>query len=416
MNFENIRSRKILRAQLRRADTDQRELIGVNWKLIAEGAEKSETWFYAIDLESLKARVKGLQKALNDLQNLYRTNISKSDWAPALIKLAEEGQALYETLMTGSSEKNGYIKNAVFFREWFEANVADAALGEYDIHFQLGVVKPLIPWGLTFTPRAGRSLNSLEGNYDEFKDFWCIRHNLMSYSDHSNRPKLEPKPMKGDDFTLTVVCEEEKGHSLWKLSLESLRSEEMPTSKEDLKNFVDTKTSFSQLMYFNPNPSSRFISVGSDELLPSELFEMFSQVGKRIERMKKRNGIKVTAGFAFVDQEAIFHGEQGEEWIDTFMGSQWGGVIAAEVSFSNQALRGFGVLLFNRIINAEEPASETISKIRKEFWPFSLLYGVYYNVEQLYLKPQPDFAKAVREISDQLPHLNFVKGKSDYAS
>ena len=98
---------------------------------------------------------------------------------------------------------------------------------------------------------------------------------------------------------------------------------------------------------------------------------------------------------AMIDREAIIRGDRGPEWVSTFFhsdgpaSSRW-----KRTSRESAPLPWFS--LSHGAPGARPEVDRFLFEVRRQLWPFSLLYGVYSNPERVFVKPAPQVVTALK--------------------
>jgi hypothetical protein len=373
----------LLKAILRPAGTGK---VKIRWKLPAGSPIE-----YVLETAKLGEREDACRTALNKLQTVK----SPQDEGPlghALRALADSGAELYEELMTGTKER---ADKAVEFRQWFEQEVAPTEPGTWRVEFQYdGIHHPVIPWGLTYGPRPARTARGTA--FLDYIDFWAHRYATASYLSSADSEFDEVKHLNGKEFVCWLVFEvsdtkvdvEVALHDGLRFSrpLRSLTIREVRVLREKFEEH----RAWNHVVYISLRSKHGGYPLKDGQFRPKDLEDI-----NQILNLGGGHGI------ALIDREAIIRGDRGEEWRASFFNDRWAGLIAAETDIESPHLwyKGFGFL--TELLRREEPLTLSLRAIREQFWPFSLLYGIYSNPARVFVKPPPQIVEVMLEALKQ---------------
>ena len=322
-----------------------------------------------------------------------------SSLSEALRQLADSGGDLYELLMSGSG---GRPQEAAAFREWFEQNVPTSPPGTWRVEFQYqGVPQPAIPWGLTCAPTAAARAGGT--GYDDYVDFWAHRYSTASYVQSADTELGAVQPLDGATVQCSLLIEvsadevdlEVAAHDGENLSMRlwgPLRDHTIHTVR-DLRDRFRAKREWNHIVYLNLQTNERngrHYTFPDESLTPNTLAQIAAY-------LDYGGGHAI----AMIDREAIIRRDRGPEWLYTFFNDHWAGLIAAETDITSKKLQHHGFRFLTELLGRGVSLSQCLPEIRRQLWPYSLLYGVYSNPDNVFVKPPPQVVQEMRAVLEQ---------------
>jgi hypothetical protein len=390
----------ILKASQSLAGRDK-EKLKIEWSL-PEGWSLpggSRTCQYLLLNKDLDACIQACREALDSLQKAADSASEQRALADALQQLADSGRALYTVLMSGAG---GQADQAAAFREWFEQNVATSLVGTWRVEFRhKGADQKVIPWGLTY-PSITAAGGGGGTNYDDYVDFWAHRYSTASYllsadSNIGRDIEIDGKAIlcsllievSSDVVDLNVSAQDSEN---LRMRLWGPLQEHTILFVRDLRDRFRGKKEFNHIVYLNlkTNGTNHNYAFPDESLTPDTL----KRITAHLVPIAKH-------AIAMIDREAIIRGDRGPEWLYTFFNDRWAGLIAAETDIKAKKLQHEGFRFLTELLDCGVKLSESLPEIRKRLWPYSLLYGVYSNPENIFVKPPPDIVKEMRAVLER---------------
>ena len=366
---------------------DASDCIRVRWALENVTPEEQEALQgmgdYRIPLSKLAESSDAVREKLEDLEDCdwSETEEARDGRNLRLRNLARAGIDLYETLMQGDPEHRVSLKTAKAFRRWFEETVLpvpddwriQVVHQEYDA--------PVIPWGFVYAP-TGESLPAEGGqNGEAYDGFWALRFRLACRG--INRMDADRKYNKRDPveakLALTLNIDEDDVNAYGKGNIgdkEDVR-ERLSRDVATFEKFPRAYSEYDIFWYIFLNKGES----GGYRLADREIDDAL------IERLTDMIGNLM---IMFLDGNAVIRGERGVKWVHAMLQLGRTGLIASETDIKNEQLDGFGWSMWKSILESERPLIEAIDAARREFWPKSLLYGIYCDPLNIYFAPPPE--------------------------
>jgi hypothetical protein len=363
--------------------------LKVRWKVPASPGQQPRVFEYLLPTSELEARTKACREALGSLQ-LVADAPSDSSLSEALQQLARSGRELYELLM---SDPVGATPDGESFRHWFEHNVAASDPGTWRVQFLYQGAQPAIPWGLLYSSSSTVGAGIA---YTDYVDFWAHRYSTASYIQSADSP-VDDMKMDGNAVLCSLLIEvtddvdvemaAHDGESLRMRLWGPLRDHTIRTVRDLTDRFRGKgKGRLHHIVYLNLRTSAGDYTFPDGSLTPDRL----AQIAAYLEG----GGHAI----AMIDREAIIRGDRGREWLETFFNAQWAGLIAAETDITSKRLQHHGFRFLTELLGCGKRLSESLPEIRKQLWPYSLLYGVYSNPDNVFVAPPPQIVKEMRAV------------------
>ena len=380
--------RRLLRANL----TLSGEKVKVRW-MSPQGALPKPSFDYSIQFSELKERIKACRAALDGLQGVA-DDPPRQRLPLALQQVALSGKQLYEVLMTGGG---GRPAEAESFRTWFEATVEPAAQDAWRIEFQHDRPETAVPWGITCATGAATG-NGVA--FDDYVNLWAHRYIVACYTTSNNLWEGHAEPIPGGAFQCSILTEAASPNEQTQFNLRVADHDGTDTTMwlttgplsdhtisrvSALRDKFRDKRDWNHIVYLNLCASGGQFSLPNDQeaLTPDKLQQITALL---------RNSYAI----AMIDREAIIRGDRGNDWLGLFFHERWAGLIAAETDIPAKALRFRGFRFLMALLVRGEPLTESLFQVRKDLWPYSLLYGVYSNPERVFVRPPPDVVKELK--------------------
>ena len=268
--------------------------------------------------------------------------------------------------------------------------------GAWRVHFLYQGAQPAIPWGLLYSSTGTVRTGGID--YEDYVDFWAHRYSTASYIQSADAP-VDDMRIDGnavlcsllievpDDVDVEVAAHD--GENLRMRLWGPLREHTILTVRDLSDRFRGKgKGKLHHIVYLNLRTNAGDYTFPDESLTPDRL--------ARIAAYLEGGGHAI----AMIDREAIIRGDRGREWLDTFFNAHWAGLIAAETDIESERLRHHGFRFLTELLACGVRLSESLPIIRKQLWPYSLLYGVYSNPENIFVAPPPHIVKEMRAVLD----------------
>ena len=380
---------KTLKLALRKSGT----WIEASWsEELKGGAVKPISDIYAIPLRDLKTQSDNVRTALAGIEQYRSTD---ANLEPLLHKLAQAGEKLYETLLTGDLEHRLSARTAEQFRDWFEKNVIPSP-GKWRIQVvHEDYNAPVVPWGLVFTPLTIGKITDLGETWQEYNNFWALSFQLACRG--INRDVADGLPdINGDDAVLAMTIKVED-RIVQKYNKDAINRhdyrQQVTSTIKTFEQFPDDRLKHNIFWYVYLNEGESGYYLEDQEIEPSAIQMMVKS---------RRSSVMIM----FLDGNAVIGGERGAKWVQAILHSGHTGIIAAETDIVNPVVNDRGWEFWIYILQVEHKTLLTaITEARQKFWPESLLYGVYCDPVNIEFEPTPHdevvkaqrFMKFVRE-------------------
>lgn len=345
---------------------------------------------YFLDVEQLKRATERTREALHKLQDSLTGPLS-IDTPDPLQELALCGVDLYQYLMTCSARRVGHAEAASTFRAWFESEILPNP-DDWRIEFLIRDVQNIVPWGLVFSPRPGMDIKTLGTSYSDYEPFWCHSFNTAVFHKLPDRSRAY-QTVSADKFMFSLLVEY-ADHSKFKF--------ETPPSAAELsrKKQMEKDRHEAQLGHrlFDYNEQAREF-LGMYDSQTSHFLYMSLQVDPDEYEHDSIRDLKeeIPDGdlFLLLDGDAVIRGDRGEDWLHTLFDTDWSGLIAAETDIKNPSLTFAGWGFLEALLTHSSPLHAMLHKARRDFWPASLLYGLYCDPMKLSIEnpPPQDFVR-----------------------
>lgn len=344
-----------------------------------------------------------LQGALTDPANTIRHELTQlQHWGPdgdedelrsILRRLAGAGERLYEALFSGVGSSATAAKKA---RAFFEKDVASAPPGSWRIQVEhASYSEAIIPWGFVFTKRKNSKTDSLDVDLDSWIDFWCLRFNLACR--HSTLARGDKEVKLADNVRVAVVVENDK--NIREYSNESARTpaevarsefqkDKIGSSKKGFEHLSETHRGRDVYWYLSLNENGGKYHIGQDVFRESDLKK--EQDLKKQMRMKDQGERRDRVVFMLLDGDAVIRHDRGSKWVKDTLEFASSGLIAVEADIKNPKLRFFGWEVLKSILRNRRQFFMAVQEMRRAYWPYSLLYGVYCNPQHVWIDPPPE--------------------------
>lgn len=368
------KSLKTLQATVEQAG----EHLSIRWEIDEDGGQIWEP--YEISLDEIHVRTNAVLDALKRLEATDWSDMSGAEQQPNLRNLVEVGLLQYETIITGHGRTAGIAKQ---FRDWFETEVASQN-GEWRIqvvHHQYDA--PLICWGLTFTPMKGLDLNSLSTDWEDYQGFWAVSLKLACRGVLLKQGDRITEPFQGFEGRVPITLDvDEDLLDDYKASMSEddwLRvSGQFPNTIHRVLETSRSNELQNVFWYVSLEQESGVYIIDDDEL--------------SINTVRKARDNLSRILVMFLDGDSVIRGRRGMSWVETLLHKGRTGLISTEVDIKNPQLTYFGWQFYRYVISAKKPLIEAIydARLHQDFWPKSLLYGVYCDPLRIYFIPPPD--------------------------
>lgn len=355
--------------------------VRANWSM----PEQNRHWdSYSVSASDLSQRAHEIHQCLQELEDINWEDSAEAILIPILRRLADAGSGLYQSLLTGHPNDPQSRRSAQNFRGWFEREVIPSAFGTWRIQVvHKSYEAPIVPWGLTFTPLSeDRSIDKLTASYEDLGNFWSISYLLACRGILSNQS--HNLDQKRDTASIVVTVElDNRSFANYHREVQSninfdILREHLSNSPDSIEELSSHYRSFDIFWYVCLDAESGNYLLQGEEIGNEEI--------ARLEEQIDRDKVVVM----LLDGDAVIRGDRGGRWIDAMLKVGRSGLIAAETDIRNPSLRHFGWEFLKFILHRKEPLITAISEARREFWPKSLLYGVYCDPLHVYFDPPPE--------------------------
>ena len=385
----------------------QQDRVSVTWSVLGD-VEDGEVDRYYISKTELIKRSRAVRDVLTKLQERDPDpDDPEAEYADVLRELARAGEELYNTLFDSVQDDNASQLVAAEFRDWFE-DVVVGAPQEWRIQFVHSQSEQMIaPWGLVFTPLPEDSggIDALGAEFDDYRNFWCNSFRLACGAGAGTFEKFA-HPKREAMHAICVMEWEEDEIAAQGRDLEfiEVHKEVAPMNKDRLSELARNHDEVDQFWYF----SLRATEDGSGYHLGSEMLHSADFV--RTLRKHQKSGEHLAV--MLLDGDGVIRHDRGASWVQYALELGRSGLIAVETDITNPELRRFGWHLISYMIRKSDKDRtfiQSIGEMRRDFWPQSLLYGVYCDPSEVYFDPKPiDFLETV-ERTLNIPMLKKVE-------
>lgn len=360
--------------------------LSVRWEFDEEDGKIWQS--YKIKLDEIQRSSDEILDGLRRLEAIDWSDPTGAALQPCLRKLVKAGKRQYEVLMTGDGRTAEFAKE---FREWFESEVApnSANWRVQVVHHQYN--SPLICWGLTFTPLQSKDSDALGTDWEDYQNFWSISLKLACRGILLKR--ADQMQLRLGDYETKVPVTVEVSDELINQYEQAVGEAEHFSVREQISNTVKSFEKTSErnelqnvFWYVFLGQEDNALVIDDDELTSNSI------------RKARDNISKVFV--MFLDGHSVIRGKRGTRWVETLLDKGRTGLISTEVDINNQDLVYFGWEFLKFVLARPEddaipnsktkPLIEAIHEARKEFWPKSLLYGVYCDPLHIFFQPPPE--------------------------
>lgn len=381
--------------------------VSVMWSQL-DGQPDGQIERYYISKTDLIKRSRDVRDVLTELQACDPdTDDPHAEYAEVLRKLARAGEALYSTLFTAveSDEIGQYV--AAEARSWFEEEIL-AEPEKHRIQFVHSQSNEMIaPWGLVFTPfqEGEGDIDALGADFDDYRNFWCNSFRLACGAGGSTFDKFDHPRREAMHAICVMEWEDDEMDAQQRdRDLIEVHKEVAPKSKDRISALARDHGDVDQFWYF----SLRATEDGSGYHMGGDL--LHSADFKRTLRKHQKSGEHLAV--MLLDGDGVIRHDRGATWVQYALELGRSGLIAVETDITNPDLRRFGWHIISYMIRKSDKDRtfiQSIAEMRRDFWPQSLLYGVYCDPSEVYFDPKPiDFLETV-ERSLKIPMLKKVE-------
>ena len=404
------------RTLLCRLDHTSPGWVAMSW----EDSKTKKTWKYMIDREPLRRIAKeirgepdedappGKLEALESLSGRFKAE--GEDVSAALYALARAGAELHKAALGELGRKNPKTDPKPF-REWFNANVLNAAPGAWRIvmiHKSLDT-EVVVPWGLAFALRKDRDgederIEEMEPTSDGMSGFWCMKY-AASVVGANYMPGNQQMQLKASQTKVGIVIE------VGDYALDAHSHADLSYSLEDLGYVIDNRDKLRKHAYaFRQQNNFFYVSLNAEGgvyQLTDGPFEGGDLV-RETQRIEQGHMV-----FAMLDGDCVIRGDRGKEWIEKLLMRSDRGVFAVETDVSNPQYRFFGWTFMRDALTAGDALIDGVAKARHKHWPRSLLYGLYCTPLQAAMVPPESFQQATKFVDQIIDrHVTALKQKA----
>ena len=367
--------------------------VNIHWRNLDEESDWDP---YFVSERNLNRLALEIREHLSKLQALNWEGFDKWDaeqksdsFGVILKELAATGEDLYYELFTGFRGDPQSEQDAREFRKWFEETVVPAKEGTWRIQIiHTNYAKAIVPWGLVFTPNK-KTEDAAAPTYERYKNFWCSSFRLACRGAFLEDVDEIEDRRDGERTKVAVVIERNEDqiakfeHSAINKKTERLhgkRGDYIAHDKREFKRIATNQKRNDVYWYISLKSDGGEYSLGGQSLGHHEISLSYQHSAEdRIIIM-------------LVDGDAVIRNDRGPQWVKSALEVGRAGLIAVETDIENPQLKFFGWSLLKFLIEAlaKHPLIEAMEIARKEFWPRSLLYGVYCNPLHVYLHDYPN--------------------------
>lgn len=373
-----------------------KERVSVHWRVLEDELDDETDWDpYFVSERQLNRLSKELREQLSLLQAVDWTGFEhwtvkrkKEAFGEILEEMANTGTELYGALMTGLQGDRQSEEDSKVFRDWFEETVLPAEEGSWRIQIiHTNYSKDIVPWGLVFTPRSPDD-DDRSPTFENYKNFWCSSFRLACRGTFLEEADEIEDRRDGDLTKVAVVIERdvdqydsfERTRARKPDRDRDLRRDYIAHDKREFRRLAFNQKKNDVFWYISLKSDGGAYSLGGQPLGHQEISSSYEQVNEdRIIIM-------------LIDGDAVIRNDRGSQWVESALEIGRAGLIAVETDIQNPQLRYFGWLLLKSLIKSlsKNPLIDAMQEARREFWPHSLLYGVYCNPLHFYLHDRPD--------------------------
>ncbi|MEO0697714.1 MAG: hypothetical protein AAFY84_16635 [Pseudomonadota bacterium] len=367
-------------------------VAGIRWTNLSSNRTFDE---YFLDVEQLKRATARIRQALHKLQESLNGPLS-IDAPEPLQELALCGVDLYQYLMTCSARRMGHEEAAVTFRSWFETEILPNP-ESWRIEFVIRDVENIVPWGLVFSPRPGLDIKQLGTAFPDYEAFWCHSFNTAVFHKLPDRSRAY-QTVAADKYIFSLLVEY-SDQPILQLDGQS-RSSELSRKKQMEKDRHEAQLDH---RVFDYNEQAREFLGMYDNKTRHFLYMSLQAEADAYEHDSIRDlKEEIPDGelFLLLDGDAVIRGDRGDDWLHTLFDTDWSGLVAAETDIKNPSLHFAGWEFLEALLTHASPLHAMLHKARRDFWPASLLYGLYCDPMKLNIEDPPpeDFVRVHRAL------------------
>lgn len=368
------KDKKTLEANLSRSG----QHISIQWIVRDESVETWED--YLVVSRTVLACGAKQRERLADLESCDWSADGEAERLDCLRQLAKGGIELYELLLTGADGVESSQLAAKRFREWFEKTVrTDPDNWRIQVvHQQYDTL--VLPWGLVFTPLAdGGDTDTLTHDFDDYFNFWAHSFGLAVRGTHGLEAEKTEAVPKASDSRVTITIEVgDEVIEFAKKNKPSLSDEYFESRvAEDMDQLIEVSQNYDEMNIF------WYIQLQAEDgrfILDGEPFEAseFSDVAERRQHIL----------LLMLDGDSVLTSDGGISWLRQMLIHGRSGLLAAETDITNPDLKLFGWTFLKTIMEEQNQwLADAIADARKEFWPQSILFGVYCDPLNIQFNP-----------------------------
>jgi hypothetical protein len=343
---------------------------------------------FDISRRAVKAAGREVRQRLAVLADLPLGTPERSPVATEAIRdLADAGVGLFEALFSPQPDDGASRIAADASRKWFNEHVAWAPSGEWVVQ----VVQPLrasevVPWGLAYTPAPNQDLRSLGATFAECQGFWCVGLRC-AHTGATGISKERPRKIGDRDFEVAVILEHEDDRITRYVEEGVVSSPNVVGTrlrnqvfrrKHDIPDFDEIDAFW--YISLSTSAGGKY-SLDDEPLGPEDLFGRESELR-----------------LFMLDGDTIADEGRDGRWLEYCLSRSHSGCIAVEVDVRSAQTRYLGWKIFAYLLHTPSKLANTMYEAREKFWPQSLMYGVYCNLDEVYIDPPPE--GAVRHVDE----------------
>ncbi|MEP1535124.1 MAG: hypothetical protein ABJX35_01695 [Hyphomicrobiales bacterium] len=360
---------------------------------------------YLVPLRPVLKCGEDLRGLLTDLEQCDWTASGEPDRLYCLRQLAKCGARLYDLLLTGTESRESSQFAATQFRTWFEKTVC-TNVDEWRIqviHQQYDTL--VLPWGLVFSPptNSDADIDQLSDKFEDYKNFWAHSYGLAVRGTRGLESEKTQTVPKASDSRITITIE--AGREVIEFAkrekpalTDHFFESQVAGNMDQLVDVSQTYDEMNIFWYMHLRAEDGRLMLDEEPLEALEL----SDVTKRRQYVL----------LLMLDGDSVLSSNGGIGWLRHTLIHGRSGLIAAETDITNPQLSLFGWTFMKRIMQEKNKwLADTIADAREEFWPRSLLLGVYCDPLHIEFNPplENEIAQADQFLSSMKTYF-YAKG------
>lgn len=313
----------------------ERQLINV--RVRAPGRKLQLNWQCGPDADEHAADAAAVEKAAGDVRAAFRRLVEvlhRPGWKAAVAQVAQNGARLYEELVPAHVSLRKRLDSAI---------PCDLRISIVDV-----CQASQLPWGGIYSGSLSQGARNLRD------DFWCIKHNVFAYQETS-----------AEDFNTGRETLRNRSHPIAYVphSGPRPRGGSFCRHREEFEVACSDHRHSTWALYLREAPE-----------VPEDILKVITAQGARLKSIPKDTLSASATGMLFIDgMDMQVDGRLGTRLLREVW-EHWQGLIVSEVPIAREL--DFCVHLVEQV-RGGRPVSELVRDVRAEYWPESLLYGVY---------------------------------------